>query len=1262
MTDELLELFALDAPGRVERIRRELDAHELENAASEAHRLRGAAATVGLEQLGELAEQLELTLRNGGERTRADELVAAIDAEVSQLDLRQPTVLQVEDDPVNARLIERALARRPGVRLVTAATVEDGARLAHSERPTLVLVDLHLPDASGAELVRRLPENVAVVLVTADGQPPAALEVADVLTKPVDVGRLLELVDEHAPSDGHSRSAADSFRDREIVEAVPQGIVLLDTEGIVLDVNAATETLLGYRRGEIVGESCIPFTHPDDHRIEEPLLDAVLRGESDGYTLEKRYVRKDGDHVWTRLDLRSIRDDDGAPRRVLALLEDISERRRIDEQVRTILECITDGFVALDRDWRYTYVNERAGELLGRPAAELVGKNIWEEFPEGVGQPFYDAYTKAMNEQTTVSFEEHYEPWDRWFENRVYGSGTGIAIYFTEVTERKRIEEIERRQRERAEALRDVNDALTRTLDLDEVLRVLLESLRGFVPYSSASVLLAKDALGHDALVRRVFEEGRALTRDDERWLGVPLLAGGEVIGVCTIGSDEALGSEDVGWAEAIAAHAAAAIEKARLHDELRRHAGELERRIGELDEAQRVAHVGSFEWDILANRVSWSDELYRIYGVEPAAFEATFEAFIGRIHPDDRDTVTATITRAVQEVAPFRMSERIIRPTAELRYLESWGEVAADEDGRPIRLLGICHDVTEQRRQRERAEALRDVNDALTRTLDLEEVFGLLLDSIARFVSYGRGTVLLLTDESALVIGALRGFDGMSDDEVARRLVDASERPAVQRILGEGSTVVAGDDEVVAEDARREGREHTWVGVPLRAGGQVIGLCAVQSVEGASFAQEDVDWIEALTQQAAAAIENARLHDRVQRHAAELEQRVDERTRDLSEAKDEAERANRAKSDFLAGISHELRTPMNAILGFAQLLELDELGGEQGDNVRQILRAGRHLLELITELLDIARIEAGELGLSLEPVSVAELIVEAAELTRPVADRHSIEISTGAAPREEFALADRQRLRQVLLNLLANAVKYNRPGGKVEVACADAAEERIAIAVRDTGRGIAPEDLDRLFEPFERLGVDSASIEGAGLGLALAKRLVHAMNGTLTVASELGSGSTFTIDLPRAADPLAALDAAPVEPGVDATHTAATIVYVEDNLANLRLVERALAREAGLRLLTATEGARGLELVREARPDLVLLDLHLPDVSGEELLDALQSEPGTAAIPVVVVSAAASKGRVQRLRDRGARAYLTKPIDLAELYEVVHTVLGERN
>jgi CheY-like chemotaxis protein/anti-sigma regulatory factor (Ser/Thr protein kinase) len=257
------------------------------------------------------------------------------------------------------------------------------------------------------------------------------------------------------------------------------------------------------------------------------------------------------------------------------------------------------------------------------------------------------------------------------------------------------------------------------------------------------------------------------------------------------------------------------------------------------------------------------------------------------------------------------------------------------------------------------------------------------------------------------------------------------------------------------------------------------------------------------------------------------------------------------------------------------------------------------------------------------------------------------------------YVLADRQRLLQVLLNLLTNAVKYNRPGGAVEVACRPAANDCFAIEVRDTGPGIAAEDVGRLFVPFDRLGLEAGTREGAGLGLALAKRLVEAMNGSISVASVPGTGTTFTVVLPQAADPLADSEEAAAPPPTKVRRRA-TVLYIEDNRANLTLVERALTKRTELEVLSATTGLDGIELARKHRPDLLLLDLHLPDLGGEDVLDELAAHDETRDVPVVVISAAASKERIAALKRRGIAAYLTKPIDLARLLHVVDTALCE--
>lgn len=383
----------------------------------------------------------------------------------------------------------------------------------------------------------------------------------------------------------------------------------------------------------------------------------------------------------------------------------------------------------------------------------------------------------------------------------------------------------------------------------------------------------------------------------------------------------------------------------------------------------------------------------------------------------------------------------------------------------------------------------------------------------------------------------------------------------------------------------------------------------------------------------------------------------------ELKSAKTSAEGANRAKSEFLSRMSHELRTPLNAILGFAQLLELDDLPGDQQESVDRILKAGRHLLDLINEVLDISRIEAGNLSLSLEPVALFNVAQDAVQLIQPLAAEKNIRVELSASlAGEPEVTADLQRLKQVLLNLLSNAVKYNRPGGEVTLRCCSAAAGHLRLEVRDSGPGLHESLLARLFTPFDRLGAEETEVEGSGIGLALTKRLVEAMGGEISVTSEVCAGTSFFVDLPLAAGAQAALpEPPPAVPAVDITPAAqrSIIVYIEDNLSNLVLVEKLLARLHHIELLTAMQGRLGLELVQQQRPDLVLLDLHLPGLGGAEVLERLKADPATCDIPVVILSADATPKQINALTARGALAYLTKPINVQELLGVVEKSLA---
>ena len=369
-----------------------------------------------------------------------------------------------------------------------------------------------------------------------------------------------------------------------------------------------------------------------------------------------------------------------------------------------------------------------------------------------------------------------------------------------------------------------------------------------------------------------------------------------------------------------------------------------------------------------------------------------------------------------------------------------------------------------------------------------------------------------------------------------------------------------------------------------------------------------------------------------------------------------EAERANQAKSEFLSRMSHELRTPLNAVIGFGQLLQLDRLDAGQAEAADQIVMAGRHLLQLIDEVLDISRIESGTMSLSLEAVDLEAVVDEALALIQPMAEEAGVMLvgrTTGFAGLH--VLADNHRLKQVLINLLSNAVKYNNIGGDVSVHCAEREQYRIEVAVVDNGRGIDTERLQRLLSPFDRLGAEGSGVQGTGLGLSLSKSLVEAMGGTITGESQPQVGTTMRVLLYAAQDPAApSSDLDGAHDGQQAARTRRTIIYVEDNLSNLRLVERLVARLPHVLLIPAMRGRFAMELARRHQPDLILLDLHLPDLPGRDVLAQLKCDPATAQVPVVVLSADVDAADFAQLRETGAAGYLTKPIDIESLLDVI--------
>ena len=630
------------------------------------------------------------------------------------------------------------------------------------------------------------------------------------------------------------------------------------------------------------------------------------------------------------------------------------------------------------------------------------------------------------------------------------------------------------------------------------------------------------------------------------------------------------------------------------------------------------AARAGLWDCDVRQEAVYASPECAHIVGMDPADLPPTLAFWRERAHPDDLRANQSSLQAHLEgQIPQLRLEARLRHEQLGWRWTALRGRIIdRDTQGRPLRALGTLVDIEE----RKRAEAA---------LLDREEKFrGIAETNVDVIFQLTPAGVFSYVSPAVHALFGVAPEDWLSSALADHVAAESRERAAqlVARVMA-GETVRNFELGAPRRDGALLAIEAN--ATPIHLGPQVVGVQGVlRDITERRLAEEA-------------------LRDANRR----LETRVRERTVALEAARDEAERANRAKSDFLSRMSHELRTPMNAILGFAQILEAAGADARQQRWVFEIRQAGEHLLELIDELLDLARIEVGRLNVRLEPVALQPVIQEAAAMCRMAADGQQIALRLDGVDEGLAAVADRTRLRQVLLNLLSNAIKYNHPGGRVDVVCRRAVPGRLRLTVRDTGIGLSPEQIGRLFQPFERLGREDSDIQGSGIGLALSKHLAELMHGSLGAESVPGLGSSFWIELPEAA-PVAMPQALPAAPAVQPARSVLRVLYIEDNRVNVALMQALFETRPDLELLTAADGPSGLAAARAERPGAILLDIQLPGMSGYEVLQELRGDPDLGGVPVIAVSADAMPHDVARGLAAGFAAYVAKPIRFAELMQ----------
>ena len=692
------------------------------------------------------------------------------------------------------------------------------------------------------------------------------------------------------------------------------------------------------------------------------------------------------------------------------------------------------------------------------------------------------------------------------------------------------------------------------------------------------------------------------------------------------------------------------------------------------------------FDWDTLSGEIAYGGEIEHLLGYSTEEMVGGMERLRSVIHPEDVHTFDDRIEVATMMRDPFDYTFRAFRKDGVEIIIRAQGCFFLDRHGQFGRMVGFLKDVTkewmgeraihlanerlEQRvteRTAELGKANLDLkNSALRqaavarlgqRALAGQSLGELMLDAaktVLQMLPCEFSSVLQYDEnEDSFIPLANVGWPNSGPERVP---VPGGTRSMSGYAVQTGEAVVSNDSETESRfqysDLARMAGARCGIAACIKAGERPLGVLTGFSLRRRDFTHDDVSFVQSIANVLTAAIE---------RHEAE---------ESIRRARADSEAANRAKSEFLSRMSHELRTPLNAILGFTQLLEMEKHTSRQGESLDHISRAGRNLLDLINEVLDIARLDSGRLEFNMEPVDVMELLRAAVSESTASASKRGITLHITEFPATApFVLSDCERLRQVLLNLLSNGVKFNRDGGSVTVAVTRANATEWRIAVTDTGIGIAEDKIARLFVPFERLGTREGGTEGgSGLGLALCQRLVTGLGGRIGVTSAVDAGSTFWMDLPlietppltMQETPPARLDQSSAPP--PAAKIPRKILYIEDDVANFHLLERFLSVRDDIEMISAMDGTTGIDLARQHLPDLILLDLNLPDMSGEQVLRALRADPATHSLAVVAVTGGLMPEREEEIGLLGVIETVRKPYKLTAITALLDRSLAVKS
>jgi PAS domain S-box-containing protein len=691
------------------------------------------------------------------------------------------------------------------------------------------------------------------------------------------------------------------------------------------------------------------------------------------------------------------------------------------------------------------------------------------------------------------------------------------------------------------------------------------------------------------------------------------------------------------------------------------------------------------WEWSTQTNRLTWAENAQFVFGYPPEEIGPDATWWDNHIHPEDRQRVITKLDEFVKGSALVWQDEyRFLLKDGSYATVSDHAYVERDSSSQAIRLIGAMSNITERKRAEERIQrqlqqlsALRAVDIAISTTFDLKPSLAVLLAKVVSQLGVSAAAILLFNQPIlTLEYIAGHGFTSPTIQQTRLRIGEGlAGRAALERRPVHIPNLTQTANHFVRTQSLAEEAFVAYFAIPLLAKGELKGILEIFHRSELHPNSEWLEFLEALTGQAAIAIDNAQLFENLQRSKTELEHRVAERTAELHQMNIELESANRAKDEFLANMSHELRTPLNSIIGLSESL-LEQRRGALNDTQEKSLQtieaSGRHLLDLITDILDLSKIEAGKFEFRPQVILVDDLCRSSLAFVNSQAVTKSITVTYQNDTSISSLSADPRRLKQILINLLSNAVKFTHDQGQVTLRVqTNPDQDRIAFSVLDTGIGIAPEDLQRLFQPFVQL--DSTlhrQYEGTGLGLTLVQKLTDLHGGSVEVESQVGQGSRFTIYLPlgketsepdQGAQPESDLaHDTPAEKDL-APHPAAprrgTILIAEDNAANILTIGDYLESH-GYEIVVAQDGAEAIEKAETLQPDMILMDIQMPGMNGLEAMTLLRMNPRFASTPIIALTALAMPGDRERCLQAGATDYMTKPVSLKELRQTIQQLL----